>query len=117
MWIHFVLFSIFFKLRCSPVNASFEDATLLSLRSQNRRIWGTLRSFLGGRWGCWVGSLNFNRMDSSRRDSTPVGAVHNLTLSRSRLTANRGPSFLYSAGRSRSPLAPARVARHPILPP
>ena len=68
---------------------------------------------LGGRWGCWVGSLNFNSMDSSGRDPTPVGAVQSPILSRDRMIANRGPGYFLQSLTSGSGSGGGR----PILPP
>ena len=71
----------------------------MSLRSQNRRIWGTFAGLLRGSVGLLGGVDKLkHRMDSSRSDSTPAGAVRKHILSRSRLTANRGPSFLTQRG-------------------
>lgn len=75
-----------------------------------------LAVFLGGRWGCGVGSLNFNSMDSSGRDPTPVGAVQNLTSSRDRMIANRGPSSLaqrFAAGSGSGGVSPHPAAVGP----
>ena len=82
-----------------PFTTSFKAATSLPRRGARIPEYGDLTVFLGSRWGLQVGSIKLKIAWTLAGRTPPLQEQCKTNLlSRSRLTANRGPSSLAQRG-------------------